>query len=123
LPLECRSLQGVETRPALVDLRNGFEEQRRHLAGHRQADAERRAARQSKLAADEAAAKQRAARIVTDSTGQKWSTVAPPRIDSVRAAATRDSTAKKDSTVKKDTTVKAKPDTLVRPDTGSYRRR
>jgi hypothetical protein len=83
-----------------------------------QADAERRSARQAKLLADEAAAAQaRAARTVTDSTGQKWSTVPPPPIDSGRAAA------KKDSTVKKDTTVKVKPDTLVRPDTGSSRRR
>ena len=83
------------------------------------ADAERRVARQAKLVADEAAAaKQRAARFVTDSTGQKWSTVPPPPMDSVARAA-----AKKDSTVKKDTTVKVKPDTLVRPDTGSYHRR
>jgi hypothetical protein len=83
-----------------------------------QADAERRAARQAKLATDEAAAaRQRAALTVTDSTGQKWSTVPLPPIDSAPRAA------KKGSAVKKDTTVKARPDTLVRPDTGSYRRR
>jgi hypothetical protein len=84
-----------------------------------QADAERRSARQAKVAAaDAAAAKERAAQTVTDSTGQKWSTVPPPPIDSVARAA-----AKKDSIVKKDMTVKVKPDTLVRPDTGSSRRR
>ncbi len=80
-----------------------------------QADAERRAARQVKLAA---AAKERSARIVTDSTGQKWSTVPPPPIDSASRAAAR-----KDSAPKKDRAVKAKPDTLVRPDTGGFRRR
>jgi flagellar biosynthesis GTPase FlhF len=84
-----------------------------------QADAERRSARQAKVAAaDAAAATERAAQTVTDSTGQKWSTLPPPPIDSVARAA-----AKKDSIVKKDTTVKVKPDTLVRPDTGSSRRR
>ena len=81
-----------------------------------QADAERRAARQAKLATDEAAARLRAASTVTDSTGQKWSTVPPPSIDSAARAAKKDS-------VKKDTTVKVRPDTLVRPDTGSFRRR
>ena len=75
------------------------------------ADAQKREARRAKQAADEAAAaKERAARTVTDSNGVKWTTVPPPPLDSVKRAM-----------VKKDT-VKAKPDTIVKPDTGTHRR-
>jgi hypothetical protein len=99
-----------------------------------EADAAKRDARRQKQASDEAASRERAARIVTDSNGVKWTTVAPPPLDSVQRAvnAAKDtvvrSTAKPDTgksdtmkTVVKKDTLKAKPDTVVKPDTGMSR--
>lgn len=93
------SAAGVIAAPALADSAV-FTALRDSIA---QADAEKRAARRAKIAAEAAAAQ---ALTITDSTGQKWSTVPPQPLDSVARAAM-----KKDSTVKKDTTVKVKPDT------------
>ena len=74
------------------------------------ADAHKREVRLAKQAAAEAAAaKERAARTVTDSNGVKWTTVPPPPLDSVQKSAAK---AKKDS-------AKVKPDTVVKPDTGA----
>jgi hypothetical protein len=90
-----------------------------------EADAAKREARRQRQAeADAQAAREREARIVTDSNGVKWTTVAPPPLDSVRKTTIvpRPDSAKRDTTKppKKDT-IKTKPDTLVKPDTGKVR--
>jgi hypothetical protein len=89
-----------------------------------EADAEKRAARRERQAADEAAARERDARVVTDSNGVTWTTVRPPPLDSVQRAvnASRVDSVKRDTTrVPKKDTIKTKPDTVVKPDTGTVR--
>jgi hypothetical protein len=88
-----------------------------------EADAARRARRAREAADDAAAARARAAPVIIDSLGQKWSTVPPPPLTSVIRTIGDSATRARRDSARRDSIARAKPDTLVKPDTGSTVRR